>query len=177
AALHGRKRPAASKRLHGIDAPSPNACRERETGEGGLVIDQHRAGTAFPPITAGLGAGEAYGFAQIVKEEPIVGHRVDASAPVERELEHACHNIPSRRLPPAAPGREEKVAAAAFACQGSIREGLFLPSSPYSKLDGVTNQFPLQRRQFGSPFQNVSTQGRSSTSRLQALPGCLSTAM
>ena len=59
---------------------------QREAGQRRFVVDQHGAGAAFAAVAAGLGAGEADFFAQEIEQQDVVGDRVGAVTPVEREL-------------------------------------------------------------------------------------------
>ncbi len=83
------RRPA--QRLDGVDALAGDCCRQRQARQRGLVVDQHRAGAALAAVAPGLGAGQADGLAQVVEQQPVVGDRVGAPAPVQRELENTCH--------------------------------------------------------------------------------------
>ena len=49
----------------------------------GLSSTKHRAGAAFAAVAAGLGAGEADLFAQVIEQQNIVGDRIGAVAPVQ----------------------------------------------------------------------------------------------
>ncbi len=61
--------------------PATAAASVRQESRG-VVVDQHRAGAAFAAVAAGLGAGEADDLAQIVEQQQIVRHRVDAGRPL-----------------------------------------------------------------------------------------------
>src|SRR6185437_12734573 len=74
------------KRLDGIDALAGDGRGQREAGQRGFVVDQNRASAALAAVAAGFSAGEADLFAQKIEQQNIVGDRVGAVAPVEREL-------------------------------------------------------------------------------------------
>jgi hypothetical protein len=46
---------------------------------------------AFTAITTGFRSGQANDFPQIVQQQQIIGHRIDAAAAVENELKNAGH--------------------------------------------------------------------------------------
>ena len=46
---------------------------------------------AVAAVAAGFCSSEADDFPQIVQEQQVIGHRIDAPAPVEREFDNACH--------------------------------------------------------------------------------------
>src|SRR6185312_10422015 len=83
AALHGGELPFVAERFDGIDALALDGRCERQAGERRFVVDQDRAGAAFAAVAAGLGAGEADLFAQVIEQQNIVGDRVGAVAPVQ----------------------------------------------------------------------------------------------
>src|SRR5262249_16938411 len=90
-ALHRREPPVVAEPLDGVDAPSRDAGCQREAGEARLVVDEPGAGAALPGVAAGLGAGKADDFAQIVEQQQVVGDRIDAAAAVEGEFQDAGH--------------------------------------------------------------------------------------
>ena len=86
AALHGGELPVVPERLDGVDALAGDGRRQCEAGQHRFVVDQHGAGAAFTAVAAGFGAGEADFFAQEIEQQDIVGDRVGAVTPIEREL-------------------------------------------------------------------------------------------
>src|SRR5262249_48631345 len=75
----------------GVDALTAHGRREREARQSRFVVDQHGAGAAFAAVAAGFCSSEADDFPQIVQQQYVIGHRVDAAAAVENELENARH--------------------------------------------------------------------------------------
>ena len=72
-----------AERFHGVDAPAGDARRERQAGEPRRVVDQHRAGAALAAVASRFCAGEADEFPQIIQQQKIVRHRIDARPAVE----------------------------------------------------------------------------------------------
>ena len=91
AALHRRKAPILSERFHRVDALTIHAGRKRETRQTRLIIDQHGAGTALAAVAAGFCSSEADNFPQIIQQQQIVRHRIDAATAIQNKLENAGH--------------------------------------------------------------------------------------
>src|SRR5215470_54923 len=90
-ALHRRKPAVLAERFDGVDALTVHGRREREARQSRLVVDEHGAGAALAAVTTSFCSSESDDFPQIVQQQQIIGHRVDAAAAVENKLENAGH--------------------------------------------------------------------------------------
>ena len=89
-ALH-RRQAASGKRFDGVDAVAVDHCRERQTRQPRLIVNQHRAGAALATVAARFRAGQADDFPQIVQQQHVIRYRIAACAAVERQLKNARH--------------------------------------------------------------------------------------
>src|SRR6516225_9682898 len=64
---------------------------KREARQSRLVVDEYGAGAALAAVAAGFCSSEPDDFPQIVQQQQIIGHRIDAAAAVENKLENAAH--------------------------------------------------------------------------------------
>src|SRR5262249_44786596 len=90
-ALHCGKTSFLAERFDGVDALPVHASGQREAGQPWPVIDEHRASAALAAVAAGFCSSEADDFPQIIQQQQIIWHRVDAAAAVENKLENAGH--------------------------------------------------------------------------------------
>src|SRR6516164_383619 len=89
--LRRRKPAVLAERFDRVDALTVHAGSERETRQSRLVVDQHGARAALAAVAAGFCSSEADDFPQIVQQQQVIGHRIDAAAAVEDKLENAAH--------------------------------------------------------------------------------------
>ena len=59
---------------------------QSQAGEHRSVIDQHGTGAAFAAIATCLGAGQADFLTQKIEQQNVIGDRISAVTPIEREL-------------------------------------------------------------------------------------------
>src|SRR5215471_761904 len=80
-----------AERFDGVDALTVHAGREREARQSRLVVDEYGAGAALAAVATSFCSSETDDFPQIVQQQQIIGHRIDAAAAVENKLENAGH--------------------------------------------------------------------------------------